>query len=560
MTPSDRAVGNVTRRRLVAAGALGAALILSVIALTQCGGGGRDVAERYAKAWQRQDFAAMHSLLSEESKRTVPLERFVELQRQALATATVRTLTAKRASDPRDGVVSVPFDADTRAFGRLRLTARIPLTADDSEAGVVWNDSLLLPGLERGESLSRTTTMPPRAALLAADGTPLAEGPDRTSPIPDVASEIVGKVGQPDPGAEFSLQALGYPQGTAVGLNGLERLFQQRLAGRPGGALRAGSRILAQTVARPSPPLRTTIVPEIERAAAAALAGRAGGVAVLRPRTGEVLALAGTAFSAGSPPGSTFKIITASAALASGAAKLSDTFPYETGAVLDGRTLQNANGESCGGSLVAAFANSCNSVFAPLGVKVGSEKLVEMAEKYGFNRPMPGIPGASVSSIPQASSIQGEDATGSTAIGQGELSATVLEMATTGATIAAGGFRAQPTLTPVARPTGWRATSRKVADGMRKLMLAVVRTGTGTSAAISGVPVAGKTGTAELVDTTTADNAGDPTNTNAWFVAFAPAWNARVAVAVELDRAGHGGDSAAPAARDVIVAALQSGR
>jgi cell division protein FtsI/penicillin-binding protein 2 len=96
---------------------------------------------------------------------------------------------------------------------------------------------------------------------------------------------------------------------------------------------------------------------------------------------------------------------------------------------------------------------------------------------------------------------------------------------------------------------------------MRRLMLAVVRGGTGFAAAIPGVPVAGKTGTAELVDTTSPDVvAGDPKNTDAWFVAFAPAWNARIAVGVELDGAGHGGDSAAPAAHDVLVAALQHTR
>ena len=560
MNPSTDPDPGLARRRLVATALIVIALLACAIAIAQCGGGGREVAERYANAWERQDFAAMHSLLSDQSKRDVPLDRFVEIQREALATATVRKLAAKEAKGPEGDVVAVPFEVETRIFGTLPLTARIRLTEDSETAKVVWEPSLALPGLRPGESLSRTTTMPPRASLLAADGSPLAEGPDRTSTIPDVAGEIVGRIGPPPPGTEFSMRALGYPDGTQVGLNGLERVFQPKLAGRPGGTLKAGARVLASTSPKASPSLRTTIVPEIERAAAAALAGRPGGIAVTDPRTGEVLALVGTAFSAGSPPGSTFKVITASAALQGGLVKMSDVFPYEVGARLDGRLLQNSGGASCGGSLAAAFAESCNSVFAPMGVKVGSGRLVEMAEKFGFNRTMPGVPGAAVSTIPPASEIQGEDATGSTAIGQGSLIATVLQMATTAATVAAGGFRAQPTLVPVRRPSGWRVLDRRVADQMNRLMVAVVRTGTGSSASIAGVPVAGKTGTAELVDTTKEENMGDPTNTNAWFVAFAPARGARVAIAVELDRAGHGGDTAAPAARDVLVAALKATR
>src|SRR5581483_10797115 len=98
-------------------------------------------------------------------------------------------------------------------------------------------------------------------------------------------------------------------------------------------------------------------------------------------------------------------------------------FPYATYATLDGVTLNNANGENCGGSLETAFAVSCNSVFTPLGVKLGAPRLVATAERFGFNRD-PGVPGAARSSLPAADAIQGELAVGSTAIGQGEVLAT----------------------------------------------------------------------------------------------------------------------------------------
>jgi cell division protein FtsI/penicillin-binding protein 2 len=532
-------------------------VLLVAVFVTQCGGGGDAVASSYAKAWQRQDFAQMYSMLSGESKRQISLERFAQLQRNALATATVRSLTPGQAGDWSDGKVTVPFTVDTRAFGSFKAPAEIPLTDDDSEAKVVWSESLLLPGLRKGDSLARSTTMPPRADLLAADGTPLAQGPNRVSAVPDVSAEIAGTVGQPPDASASGPSPFGYPAGTAVGLTGLERAFQERLAGTPGGTLSASGRVLARTSPIAAKPLRTTIVPEIERAAATALAGRAGGVAVVVPQTGAILAAAGSAFSSTAPPGSTFKIITASAALESGSATPESTYPYASAASLDGRMLQNAGGEVCGGTLVQAFADSCNSVFAPIGVKVGAERLVAMAEKYGFNKPIAGIPNAAISPIPQAESMQGEDAVGTTAIGQGQVEASTLEMTTTAATVANGGVRAEPTLIAGAAPKTSRVTSRKTALDMRRLMLAVVKFGTGTSAAISGVPVAGKTGTAELVDTTSPDvQAGDPRNTDAWFVAFAPAFKPRFAVGVELDGAGHGGDTAAPAAHDVLVAAL----
>ena len=535
--------------------------VVTAVVVTQCGAAGEAAASNYAAAWQRQDFAAMYSMLSTESQQKVSLDRFSKLQRDAIATATVRTLTAGEPHGYSNGAIKVPFTVSTRAFGTRQLDASIPLTDDDSEAKVVWSESLLLPGVRAGEHLSRETAMPPRAALYAADGSVLAKGPDRASDIPDVSAQIAGTVAAPTTTAELGPNAFGYPQGTPVGQTGLERVFQEQLAGRPGGTLRSGARLLAESIPQAGKSIHTTIVPAIERAAVQALAGRPGGIAVTVPKTGEILAAAGSAFSATAPPGSTFKIVTASAVLADGLATPDSTYAYASAASLDGRMLQNAGGETCGGTLVQAFAASCNSVFAPLGAKLGSAKLVDMATRYGFNHSIPGVPGAAVSTIPTADRIVGDDATGSTAIGQGQTAASALQMTTTAATVAAGGFRAQPTLVKTRRPNGWRVTSPKVASDMRRLMLAVVRSGTGFAAAIPGVPVAGKTGTAELVDTTSPDVvAGDPKNTDAWFVAFAPAWNARIAVGVELDGAGHGGDSAAPAAHDVLVAALQHTR
>jgi peptidoglycan glycosyltransferase len=341
--------------------------------------------------------------------------------------------------------------------------------------------------------------------------------------------------------------------------------------------------VLAAALPVSGPTIRTTISPAVQRAAVTALAGQYGGIVVLRPSSGQILAVAGIGLNGLQPPGSTFKMITTTGVLAAKLATPHTVFPYATFATLDGVKLNNANGEECGGSLELAFAVSCNSVFTPLGVKLGASRLVATAERFGFNH-SPGIPGVSESTLPAASEIQGELAVGSTAIGQGQVLATPLEMATVAATIADGGRRPEPTFLPA--PTGTPASvmSASVAHTMRRLMIGVVREGTGTAAAIPGVTVAGKTGTAELgtpaescksapeASTAAGESAAgesgsgecsapsnDPQNTDAWFAAFAPALRPRIVVGVLMVRDGAGGATAAPVARQVLEAGLHRG-
>jgi len=321
----------------------------------------------------------------------------------------------------------------------------------------------------------------------------------------------------------------------------------------------AGQRVLARTSPLRGSDVRTTINPAIERAAVTAMGGRYAGIAAMDPRTGGLLALAGVAFSALQPPGSTMKIITATGALEAGIVKLSDTFPIQTSANVGGFILHNANGEACGGTFLNAFAVSCNSVFAPLGAKLGAKRLVDIAERFGFNQP-PSIPGSSESQIPSAAKIGSDTDVGSSAIGQGMVQSTALEMADVGATIAMGGRRPIPTLLAHQRPHFVHVTSRHVAGLVQQMMEAVVQFGTGTSAQIPGVKVAGKTGTAELRNTTDPNNpnAGSPQNTDAWFVGYAPVGAPRVVVGALFPGQGAGGATAAPAVHDVLVAALHA--
>ena len=147
-------------------------------------------------------------------------------------------------------------------------------------------------------------------------------------------------------------------------------------------------------------------------------------------------------------------MVTVTGALQAGVTSMTSSYPVETQATLEGVTLGNSEGESCGGTLPEAFAVSCNSVFAPLGVKLGAKRLVAMAKRFGFDE-TPAIAGAAESTIPPASQIHGDLAVGASALGQDR---DVCEPARDGPrrrpTIADGGHRPRPTFAPVGAASG----------------------------------------------------------------------------------------------------------
>jgi cell division protein FtsI/penicillin-binding protein 2 len=500
-------------------------------------------------------------MLSTRARRATSLAAFRAAHRHAAETATAVRIRVAGATTRHDRTVSVPMVAETRIFGPVRQTLQLPFIEEDGEPRVDWREHLTFPGVRPGESLERTTRLPTRATLLAADGTVLARGDDRTSEDPELAASIRGELGPIPAERAEELRAAGVPADARVGVSGLERALDDVLRGTPGGELRAGGRVLASAEPRPAAPVRTTIVPRIQRAAVAAIGSRLGGIVALDPRTGAIRAAAGIGLSGLQPPGSTFKIITLAGALEARITSPSRRYPVETAATLEGVEIQNAHGDACGGTLLEAFARSCNSVFAPLGARLGAERLVRAAEAFGFNRP-PGIPGAATSTIPAAGEIGDDLAVGSSAIGQGRVQATALQMAIAAATIAAEGMRPVPTLLAGAGGRRVRAIPARTARTVGRAMRRVVREGTGTRAALPGVAVAGKTGTAELRPTQAQEPGGpppadDPTDTDAWFAGYAPAGRPRIAVGVLLVESGAGGDTAAPAARTVLEAALR---
>jgi peptidoglycan glycosyltransferase len=536
----------------------GAAFVVGVIVAGDPAGAERAMVKRYVAYWARGDFARMYNLLDHASKDSVSEAGFVADYQRAADTATLTGLRPVRVTGPTGQEISVRVRVTTRIFGTLRETLEVPFTGSGSSSRVRFAGTVVFPGLRPGERLSRHVTLSTRGSILARDGTPLAEGPERASPIPSVAGEIVGTLG-PIPAAMANTYAAdGYPVNARVGLDGLEHIFQQRLAGTPGGQLLAGTRVLAGTQPVPGTSVTTTIDPTIEAASIAAMGGQFAGITAMDPRNGQVLALSGIAFSAPQPPGSTMKIITATAALEAGIVTLGTTFPIATSSVIGGYTLENAGGEACGGTLLNAFAVSCNSVFAPLGVRLGAARLVNMAERFGFDQP-PVFPGEAESTIPSAATIGDATAVGSSAIGQGKVQTTPLEMADTGATIAMSGRRPIPTLAMGQPPQFANVTSARVAGEVQRMMIAVVEFGTGTAAQIPGVQVAGKTGTAELTDTALpTPGASSPKNTDAWFVGYAPVGDPRIVVAALFPNQGAGGATAAPAVQQVLEAALHT--
>jgi peptidoglycan glycosyltransferase len=271
------------------------------------------------------------------------------------------------------------------------------------------------------------------------------------------------------------------------------------------------------------------------------------------------------------PPGSTFKVVTATAAIDSGA-----TTP---GSIIDGSSPREVSGvplENFGGTdfgpitLTDALTNSVNTVFAQLGEKVGRSTLVEYMKRYGFfEDPKLDFPDEEMiaSGIRKADGNLVEDGfdAGRVAIGQGgaegEIRATPLQMAEVAATIANGGRLMKPRLTDRVLREDGRVKERitpdlqaevmkeSTAKALTEMMGRVVEEGTGTQAALEGIQVAGKSGTAEV--------GVNREFTQPWFIAFAPIDDPRMAVAVTLERTqGQGGTVAAPIARQVLESLL----
>ena len=541
----------------------------------------KQAAENFVAAWARQDFAAMHTELDPTAQRQYSAADLRSAYLAAQQTATLRTIDPGGAEGPDSSsgrkIVTAPISLGTVAFGHFDAALKLPFV----NGGIAWDPHLAFPGLRAGERLEDHIALSHRGEILARDGTLLAKGPPeaRTHPLGSAAIDITGEVGQAEASALPALARQGFPAGTPVGISGLERAFNRRLAGKPGGELVAtkggasSERVLAHSRPSPGKPLKTTIDPTLQQTAVAGLAGRAGGVAVLDARSGAVRALAGTAFSTSQPPGSTFKVVTTTAALQKNVVSLDDQFPFSTGTNVGGRLIANAHNEVCGGNFIQAFAQSCNAVFAPLGPKIGNDRMVCTAERYGFNsEPTLYDQGATAITAPPEPSIPnpiGDDLDlGVTAIGQGQVLATPLEMASIAQTVGShGGPPADPDRRPTQAAGKREAGAGDVAQGRRTASRPDDRRRDqrhrhrcGASRRPGGRQDRHRRAGAEAGGSLASPGQQPEQSVDAWFTSFAPAKRPRLAVAVLLvDANADGGTVAAPVAHDVLAAGLLGG-
>jgi peptidoglycan glycosyltransferase len=348
--------------------------------------------------------------------------------------------------------------------------------------------------------------------------------------------------------------------------------------------------------------IRLSIDPDAQDAAMKALNGRTGAVVAIDPTTGAILALASSPsfdpnllsshdaaeiqktyeglnsdpkqpllnrpLAMTLPPGSTFKLVTAAAALESGKYSANSELPGPKKLKLPGTDVQLGNwtGKSCGANdlttLQAALEMSCNTAFASLGMQLGPKAIGDQAKKFGFESEFDVPMAAATSRFP---TNLNEPQTAMSAIGQFDVRATALQMALVAAGIANDGVVMKPylisqvlgpdlTVLQSTNPSAFgRAMSVENSKILRNMMVGVVTNGTASNARISGVSVGGKTGTAE-------NTPGDPAH--AWFVGLAPSQQPKIAIAVVLQNGGgatevSGNALAAPIARSVMRALLK---
>jgi peptidoglycan glycosyltransferase len=437
----------------------------------------------------------------------------------------------------------------------------------------------------------------PRGTISTADGTLLA----RSVPSTD---------------GRFDLQRE-YPEGAlygpitgffsfTLGSSGVEKTYNDELAGR---TLNLSLQDLSDLFVDKDRVgnLTLTIRDDLQRIAAEGLGDREGAVVALDPRTGAVLALvsnptfdpnvlanhdtkaaadAQLAMDADPEkprlarsyqdrffPGSTFKVITSTAALTSGKVTVdSPKYPVATSYTppLTNRPLRNFGGESCGGDLIEALRVSCNSVFAQMGVETGGPQMVRTAEAFGFNSQIPfDLPGTTKAVFP-TDFTRNDPALAQSSIGQNDVSASPLQMALVAAAVANGGKIMQPHVLQDVRDADgkvvdtydddeWRsAMDPGTASLLRDAMVNVVKSGTATRLAVPGFRVGGKTGTAQL--------GLDPPRSHAWIIGFGgpEGQDPSIAIAVLVEgqpevSSQTGGRVAAPIAQAVLKAYLEGG-
>jgi cell division protein FtsI/penicillin-binding protein 2 len=380
----------------------------------------------------------------------------------------------------------------------------------------------------------------------------------RGGPTDEFATHVLGTYGEIT--AE-KLDELGEPYqvGDRVGLTGLEARFEKQLAGAPSGdimTVAAGDQteVIDHITGRDPVPVKTTLDPAVQAAVEVALGDTTRPTAVvvvdshsnIRAVASRPIGEFDRALAGAYPPGSTFKVVTTEALL--GAGVTPDT-PVECTPTFNagGRVFSNFEDSSLGTvPFGTAFAQSCNTAFISAAADVPNDALAAAAQSFGFNTDYDVGLDTEGGSFPTPA-----DATehAAAAIGQGEVTASPLHMATVAGTIIDGTWDPPVLLRdppadedePAPAPPASTHLAAGTPDIIHELMRRVVREGSGTAAAVPGADIAGKTGTAEF-------GGGDPPPTHAWFIGI----RGDLAVAVLVENGGVGGQVAAPLAGQIL--------
>ncbi|MGH3533272.1 MAG: penicillin-binding transpeptidase domain-containing protein [Pseudonocardiaceae bacterium] len=389
-------------------------------------------------------------------------------------------------------------------------------------------------------------------------GTVFRTGTQLVGPSRHFAQPLLGQVGKPT--AEALHQAgPGYLPTDQIGLSGLQQVFNGQLAGAASATIEIhdaqGNTVaqVGQFAGHPGSPLNTTLDTRVQQAAETALSGVGlhAAIVAVRPSTGEILAVANSdsapfdiALAGQYPPGSTFKIVTATAVLSSRVAQSNSPVPCPGTVTIDGRTIPNENAFNLGTvSLTDAFAHSCNTSFALLSQKLPPGALDQVAAEYGFEAGWR-LPVNSFS----GSYTPAKDAAGqaANAFGQGTDLVSPLSEALMAATVAHGSTPApmlvagQPATAKQPPPSPPAAVLASLSDFMR----AVVTRGTATNlAGVPGGAVFGKTGTAEHGNTA-------PPQADSWFTGY----QGDLAFAVLVENGQTSGVPANPLAQKFLTA------
>lgn len=541
-----------------------------------------DAADAFIAAWNERDYEGMAELFAPSATWTAArAERVVE---RALEDGDITSFEVARegavdqpapeataSPSPVEEAVAYTITYESEATRRpFELSGSFPLVFDEDDGawGARWERSLLFPGVARAAGFEVSYRWPARGALLDRSRRPLARRSrpeERSYPYGAVAGSTVGNVA-PLSRAD-AREREGAVAGELAGGSGLEAAYDEVLAGTPSTKLtivdRAGEarEVVGGAPGAPGRSVRTTLDVDVQRAAQNAFGDTVGGAVVMDPKRGDVLAVVSSspfdpnnyvgveispfnrAVSGLYPPGSVMKVVTASAALDTGTVTPSTevTGPKEF------RGVHNfAKGEFGTISFASAVQNSVNTAFAQVALDLGGRALTDYAEGFGFNREHDMPLATARSSFPRP---RDDGDLMFAAIGQAQVLATPLQMASVAATVANGGRRMEPRISFEEAPSGERVIKKKTARDMTDMMVAVVRGGTGTRANIGGVAVAGKTGTAEV-------DVGGKRKNHAWFICFAPAEDPKVAVAVVSELGGVGGEVAAPLAARILLGVL----